>query len=66
MTGAADVKAVVIESLEIGEARVGRLRVLAYEMGQSGHDGLLGRDYLDQFQLAIDTSRGIVTLSPKR
>jgi hypothetical protein len=66
VTGAADVKAVVIESLEIGEARVGRLRVLAYEMGQSGHDGLLGRDYLDQFQLAIDTSRGIVTLSPKR
>jgi len=35
-------------------------------MGQSGHDGLLGRDYLDQFQLAIDTSRGVVTLSPKR
>jgi hypothetical protein len=45
---------------------VGRLRVLAYEMGHSGHDGLLGRDYLEQFQLAIDSSRGIVTLSPKR
>jgi Aspartyl protease/Domain of unknown function (DUF4124) len=66
VTGTADVKAVVVESLEIGEARVGRLRVLAYEMGQPSHDGLLGRDYLDQFQLAIDTSRGVVTLSPKR
>jgi Aspartyl protease/Domain of unknown function (DUF4124) len=66
VTGTAEVKAVVVDSLEIGDARVGRLRVLAYEMGQSGHDGLLGRDYLDQFQLAIDTSRGVVTLSPKR
>jgi hypothetical protein len=66
VTGTAEVKAVVVDSLEIGDARVGRLRVLAYEMGQSGHDGLLGRDYLDQFQVAIDTSRGVVTLSPKR
>lgn len=66
VTGTAEVKAVVVESLEVGDARVGRLRVLAYEMGHPGHDGLLGRDYLDQFQLAIDNSRGIVTLSPKR
>jgi len=66
VTGTAEVKSVVVESLEIGDARVGRLRVLAYEMEQWGHDGLLGRDYLDQFQVAIDTSRGVVTLSPKR
>jgi hypothetical protein len=66
VTGTADVKSVILDSLAIGDARVGRLRVLAYDMGHSGHDGLLGRDYLDQFQLTIDSSRGIVTLAPKR
>jgi predicted aspartyl protease len=66
VTGATEVNAVVLESLEVGDARVGRLRVLAYEMGLSGHDGLLGRDYLDQFHVAIDSSRGIVTLTPRR
>jgi hypothetical protein len=66
VTGTADVKSVIVDSLAIGDARVGRMRVLAYEMGHSGHDGLLGRDYLDQFQLTIDSSRGLVTLAPKR
>jgi Aspartyl protease len=66
VTGTADVKSVVLDSLAIGDARVGRMRVLAYDMGHTGHDGLLGRDYLDQFQLTIDSSRGVVTLSPKR
>jgi len=66
VTGTADVKSVLLESLAVGEARVGRMRILAYEMGHTGHDGLLGRDYLDQFQLTIDSSRGIVTLAPKR
>jgi predicted aspartyl protease len=66
VTGTADVKSVVLDSLAIGDARVGRMRVLAYDMGHTGHDGLLGRDYLDQFQVTIDSSRGVVTLSPKR
>ncbi len=66
VTGIAEVKSVIVDSLTIGDARVGRMRVLAYDMGHSGHDGLLGRDYLDQFQLTIDSSRGVVTLAPKR
>jgi len=28
-------------------------------------DGLLGRDFLDQFNVNIDSSRGVVTLAPK-
>ena len=65
VTGKADVQGVKIESLEIGEARVAPLVVISYDMGQSGYDGLLGRDFLEQFNLAIDSSRGLVTISPK-
>jgi hypothetical protein len=28
-------------------------------------DGLLGRDFLDQFNVNIDSSQGVVTLAPK-
>jgi len=28
-------------------------------------DGLLGRDFLDQFKVSIDSDTGIVTLAPK-
>jgi osmotically-inducible protein OsmY len=28
-------------------------------------DGLLGRDFLDQFNVNIDSGKGVVTLSPK-
>jgi hypothetical protein len=28
-------------------------------------DGLLGRDFLDQFKVTIDSAAGRVTLSPK-
>jgi hypothetical protein len=66
VTGTDRVDFVVLESLAVGEARVGRLPVAAYEMSQpNGGDGLLGRDFLDQFHLRIDSTRGIVTLQPK-
>jgi hypothetical protein len=66
VTGKADVQGVRIESLEVGEARVGPLVVVSYDMNQAGSDGLLGRDFLERFNVAIDSARGVVTVSPKR
>lgn len=65
-TGTDRIDYVVVESLEVGEARVGKLPVGSYELAGSGSgDGLLGRDFLDQFNMTIDASRGEVLLAPK-
>jgi len=64
VAGSDNVNFVVIESLEIGEARVGRMQVASYDV-TGGGDGLLGRDFLDRFTVNIDSTNGVVTLSPK-
>ena len=65
VTGSADVRGVQIASLAVGEARYGPLLVLAHDMAQAGVDGLLGRDFLEQFTVTIDSAGGLVTLVPK-
>jgi hypothetical protein len=65
VTGTDRVQYVLLESLEVGQARVTRLPVAAYEMSQAQTDGLLGRDFLDQFRVHIDSARGEVTLLPR-
>ena len=65
VTGRDRLPYVMIESLEIGEIRLGRMPVGAYEMAETAADGLLGRDVLDRFNVAIDATQGLVTLSPK-
>jgi len=66
VTGSDHVNIVMIDSLEIGEARVGRMQVASYDMaGSRGSDGLLGRDFLDRFTVNIDSTNGVVTLSAK-
>lgn len=65
VTGTDQVLYVVLDSLEVGDARVTQLPVMAYEMGSREADGLLGRDFLDRFNVSIDATRGVVTLSPK-
>lgn len=65
VTGKDSVLYVVLDSLEIGEARVSRIPVAAYEMGSAETDGLLGRDFLDRFNVSIDAARGVVTLTPR-
>lgn len=63
VTGSDRIDYVVVDSLEVGEARVTRLPVAAYEIAGGGAgDGLLGRDFLDRFDVSIDGSRGEVTL----
>ena len=60
-----EVQAVEIESLAVGEARVGPMYVVSHDLEQSGIDGLLGRDFLDQFKVTIDAAGGVVTIAPK-
>jgi hypothetical protein len=64
-TGSAPMQFVQIESLEVGEARVGRMAVGSQNLPVEGADGVLGRDFLDQFNVSIDSGKGVVTLAPK-
>jgi hypothetical protein len=64
VAGSDEVSFVFIESLEVGEARVGKIPVASYDVGGAG-DGLLGRDFLDRFTITIDSTAGVVTLAPK-
>ena len=64
-TGSAPMQFVFVDSLEVGEARVGRMSVGSQNLPIAGADGVLGRDFLDQFNVNIDSGKGVVTLSPK-
>jgi hypothetical protein len=65
-TGSERIQFVVVESLAVGEAKVGRMPVGAHNLPTTDvGDGLLGRDFLDQFKVSIDSAKGTVTLSPK-
>ena len=66
VAGQADTQSVPISSLAVGGASVGRLMVLAHDMGNPDVDGLLGRDFLSQFNVQIDPAKGVVTISPKQ
>jgi hypothetical protein len=65
VTGSDRLPYVMIDSLEVGGVRVGRMPVGAYDVAEAEGDGLLGRDFLDRFNVAIDAAQGVVTLSPK-
>jgi len=64
-TGTASVQGAALDSLEVGGARVSELVVIAHDIEERTVDGLLGRDFLDQFKVSIDSDTGIVTLAPK-
>lgn len=67
VTGDANVLAVRIESIEVEGARFGPLMVVSHDSGLgSGRDGLLGRDFLDNFIVTIDSNARVVTLTPKK
>jgi hypothetical protein len=67
VTGDANVLAVRIESIEVEGARFGPLLVVSHDAGLgAGRDGLLGRDFLDNFIVTIDSAARVVTLTPKK
>lgn len=67
ITGDAEVVAVRVENIEVSGARYGPLLVVSHDtgLGPERGDGLLGRDFLDNFTITIDNSAGLVTLTPK-
>jgi Aspartyl protease/Domain of unknown function (DUF4124) len=65
VTGAADGRYVGLESLEVGEASVAPLGVIAYDLLLREGDGLLGRDFLDRFKVSVDIEARVVILSPR-
>jgi predicted aspartyl protease len=64
VTGASYVEAVWVNSVEIEEAKVGPLLIIAHDADLKGADGLLGRDFLANFNVTIDAKERIVTLAP--
>ena len=64
VTGTAYANRVWVESIEIGEAKVGPLLVAVYPADLKGAEGLLGRDFLFKFNVTIDSKERIVTLTP--
>jgi len=67
VTGDASVLAVRVDSIEVDGARCGPLMVVSHDAGLgAGRDGLLGRDFLDQFVVTIDSGSRIVTLTPRK
>jgi len=67
VTGDALVQAVRVESLDVSGAKYGPLLVVSHDtgFGPERGDGLLGRDFLDNFSVTIDNALGTVTLTPK-
>ena len=65
VTGQAAVGIHDVASLEIGNVKVGPLKVLAHHPADQAADGLLGRDFLERFTVTIDSAAGRVTLAPR-
>jgi len=53
-----------VNSLEVGESKMGPLFIIVHEADLKGADGLLGRDFLANFNVTIDAKEQVVTLSP--
>lgn len=65
VTGTSQGDVVLVPSVEVGEAKVGPLRIIALDADLKKADGLLGRDFLEHFTLTIDARERMVTLVPK-
>jgi hypothetical protein len=63
VTGTTHGEVVKVTSLEVGEAKAGPLSVIAHDANLQKADGLLGRDFLEQFTVTIDSSQQVVTLA---
>ncbi len=65
VTGTVQGEVVQVASVEVGEATVGPLLIIAHDADLKLADGLLGRDFLEKFTVTIDQKEQVVTLAPK-
>lgn len=63
-TGMSYADAIWVNSVEVGDMKIGPLLILAHDAKLKGADGLLGRDFLVNFDVRIDSKEGVVTLTP--
>lgn len=54
-----------VDSVEVGDVKVGPLLVVVHDPDLKQADGLLGRDFLDQFKVTIDAKESVVLLEPR-
>lgn len=64
VTGMSYAEAVWVNSVEVAEAKAGPLLIIVHDADLKGADGLLGRDFLANFNVTIDSRERIVTLAP--
>ena len=64
VTGVSYAEAVWVNSVEIEASKVGPLLIIAHDADLKGADGLLGRDFLANFNVTIDSKEQVVTLAP--
>jgi len=64
VTGMSDADAIWVNSVEVGDVKVGPLLIIAHDAKIKGAHGLLGRDFLANFDVKIDSKEGVVTLTP--
>ncbi len=64
VTGMSYADAIWVNSVEVGDVRVGPFLIIAHDVRLKGADGLLGRDFLANFDVRIDSKEGVVTLTP--
>ena len=64
VTGTTRADVVAVDYLEVGNARAGPLAIVAHDADLPEADGLLGRDFLSLFSVAIDARASVVTLEP--
>lgn len=65
VTGRAQAAVVWVAAIEVGEARVGPLAIIAHDAELRQAHGLLGRDFLAHFTVTVDSREGVVTLAPR-
>jgi hypothetical protein len=63
-TGMSYADAIWVNSVEVGDVKVGPLLIIAHDVKLKEADGLLGRDFLANFDVRIDSKEGVVTLTP--
>jgi hypothetical protein len=63
VTGTGYANRVLLESIEVGEISVGPLLIAVYSADLRGADGLLGRDFLSNLNVTIDSKEKVVTLT---
>ena len=64
VTGTSSASAVWVNSVEVGDAKAGPLLIIVHDTDLKNADGLLGRDFLANFHVTIDSKERVVTLAP--